>query len=72
MTLTKMLHDVQTGEITEVDFTVEEVKQVEADRKINEKKNLTDKAEAEAKATAKEALLSRLGITAEEARLLLS
>ena len=67
-----MLHDVQTGEITEVDFTVEEVKQVEADRKINEKKNLTDKAEAEAKATAKEALLSRLGITAEEARLLLS
>ena len=30
------------------------------------------KAEAEAKATAKAALLSKLGITAEEARLLLS
>ena len=31
-----------------------------------------EKAEAEAKATAKEALLDRLGITADEAKLLLS
>ena len=34
--------------------------------------NVIAKAEAEAKATAKAALLSKLGITAEEARLLLS
>jgi len=71
MTLTKMVHDVQTGEITEVEFTAQEVKQVEADRKINEKKNLTEKAEAEAKAAAKAAILDRIGLTADELKTIL-
>ena len=45
-----------------------ELKQYEA----NQAENATAKAEAEAKATAKATLLKKLGITAEEARLLLS
>jgi hypothetical protein len=40
--------------------------------KIDQAANATAQAEAEAKETAKAALLDRLGITAEEAQLLLS
>ena len=70
MKITEKEFNVQTGEetITERDETAAEKKareQAEAD-------NLVRQAEAEAKATAKAALLTRLGITAEEARLLLS
>ena len=54
--------------ITERDETVEEI----VEREALEAKALILEAEAEAKATAKAALLSKLGITAEEARLLLS
>ena len=73
MTLTKMFHNVASGEITEVEFTAEEIKQVEADRKINEKKNTTEKAEAEAKAQAKaaaEGKLAALGLTTDDLRAL--
>ena len=70
MKITEKEFNVQTGEetITERDETAAEKKareQAEAD-------NLVRQAEAEAKATAKAALLSKLGITAEEAALLLS
>ena len=43
-----------------------------AQYEIDQAAHLVKKAEAETKATAKAALLSKLGITAEEARLLLS
>ena len=60
-------HNVQTGELIERDATAEEIAQAELDA-ANE---IQAKAEAEAKAEAKAALLERLGITAEEAALLL-
>jgi len=59
--------DVQTGEESTRDFTVEEVRQI-ADSSAIE--NAVDAA-AIAKLEAKAALFSKLGITKEEAKLLL-
>ena len=56
------------GTITENEFNAKQIKEIETGKKDIEK----NQAAAEAKATAKAALLNRLGITAEEARLLLS
>jgi hypothetical protein len=56
------------GTVIERDFTDAELAQIEKDKA----KQLAKQAEAEAKATAKAGLLDRLGITAEEAALLLS
>jgi len=58
----------ETGEEIVRDATSAEIAQMEID-KANE---AARKAEEESKATAKAALLSKLGITAEEAVLLLS
>lgn len=62
-----IIHNVETGEIIEREMNAEELAQLEA-----------DKAEAEAKAAAiaakeaaRAALLDKLGITADEAKLLL-
>jgi hypothetical protein len=56
------------GTVVERDFTKAELAQIEKDKA----EQIAKQAEAEAKATAKAALLNRLGITAEEAALLLS
>ena len=56
------------GTVIERDFTEAELAQQKLDNDYREK----IKAEAEAKAAAKAALLDRLGITEDEARLLLS
>jgi hypothetical protein len=60
-------HNVETGEIIERDMTAAELKQLEIDAKAKAK----ELSEIEAKAAAKSALLERLGITADEATLLL-
>ena len=61
-----------TGEVTERDLTAEEL-QAQADAQAQaEADRLVAEAEAAEKATAKAALLKRLGITAEEAALLLA
>lgn len=65
---TKIIHNAETGEILERELTAEELKQYKADQ---------DKAKADAAAAkkledAKAALLAKLGITQEEANLLLS
>lgn len=60
-------HNIETGEVIEREATAEELAQAEADKAQAE-------AEAEAlvtAATAKDALLEKLGITEDEARLLL-
>lgn len=60
-------HNVETGEVIERDATAAELAQATKDAK-----ETTDRLAAEAaKATAKSALLQRLGITEEEAKLLL-
>jgi hypothetical protein len=63
----KIIADCTTGEVYERDFTQEELKQYEKDQV----RLATEKAEAQAKAQAKAELLERLGITADEAKLLL-
>jgi len=70
MTLTKLIVDCSTGLSTEVELTAEEVAQREADAvAYAEQKVLDDAADAKA-ATDKAALLAKLGITADEAKLL--
>ena len=59
--------DVITGEEIIRDYTSEELLEQQQEQiKVN-----AHKAEAEAKATARQAVLDRLGLTAEEAQLLL-
>ena len=61
-------HNVTTGEIIERELTADELAQLKADK-------AETKAEAEAetiKAAEKAALLAKLGITEDEAKLLLS
>jgi hypothetical protein len=60
-------HNIQTGEVTERDATTAELAQIKKDTA----EEVNRIAEIEAKATAKAALLERLGITADEAALLL-
>ena len=68
----KKIINCETGEVTQRELTKDELTQ----QKIDEANSLAEKAaqqaEAEAQATAKAALLDRLGITADEAKLLLS
>ena len=61
------LHDVKTQEIVEREMNDAEFAQFEA----NQAASAARQAEDEVKATAKAALLARLGITEDEARLLL-
>lgn len=63
----KIEHNVETGEIKEIELNAKEIKDHQALEAATQAKD----AELEAKATAKAALLDRLGITAEEAALLL-
>jgi hypothetical protein len=65
---TVTIHNVETGEITEREMTSDEAAQFLANQKEVEK---LEKAEA-AKAGEKAALLAKLGITEDEAKLLLS
>ena len=62
------IHNTETGEIIERDMNAKELAEWEADKVKAEQQ----KAEAEAKAAQKAALLDRLGITEDEAKLLLA
>ena len=59
-----------TGEIQEIELTQAELDQRETDRVAYEMEQANREAEAAAKAVARTALLTRLGITEEEAELL--
>jgi hypothetical protein len=60
-------HDVATGQITVVELTEEEIAIKETIQQEEAAKSQAEKAKAEAKAV----LLNRLGITEDEAKLLL-
>jgi hypothetical protein len=62
------IHDIETDEIIDREMTDGEFSQYEADQKAKAKRD----AELEAELAAKAALLDRLGITADEAKLLLA
>lgn len=61
------IHNAETNEVIDREMTAAEFKIYEADKIIEADK----KAESEAKAIAKAAILDRLGLTADEAKLLL-
>jgi leucyl aminopeptidase (aminopeptidase T) len=69
---TKLIINCETKEQVEIELTDEEIAQLEADRAKAEADKAQAEADAEAKAEAKADLLAKLGITAEEAALLLS
>jgi phage-related tail fiber protein len=71
MTITVEINAV-TGEEVSREMTTAEQKIQDAYVKVQSDKEAAEQAEAEAAATAKAALLVRLGITADEAKLLLS
>lgn len=64
----KTIVNCETGEMVEREFTAEEIAQWE----IDTQNQLAIKAAEEAKAASKAALLNKLGITEDEAKLLLS
>jgi hypothetical protein len=71
-TLTKIVVNCETGVVAEIPLTGEEIAQREADAQaLAAKKHEEEVAAAEA-AEAKDALLTKLGITADEAKLLLA
>jgi hypothetical protein len=61
-----------TGEVTERPLTAEEIAQREADAQVAAAKAHEEEVKAAEDAAAKAALLAKLGITAEEAKLLLA
>ena len=65
--MSKLIVNCETRETVERELNKAEKDQ----QKIDESAQATQQAEAEAKATAKTVLLTKLGITAEEAALLL-
>jgi hypothetical protein len=61
------IHNVETNEVIDREMTDAEFAQLEADQAVQ----ATRQSEAEAKAAQRADLLERLGITEEEARILL-
>ena len=56
------IHDLATDEVIDREMTAAEFKQYEADQKAL----VASKAEADAKEAAKQAILDRIGLTADE------
>lgn len=71
-TLTKIIVDCSTGVVAEVPLTGEEISQREADAQAAAARKHEEDAQAAADAEAKAALLAKLGITEDEAKLLLA
>lgn len=65
---TEKIVDVVTGKETVRQYTAEEIAAIEAELA----KNAAEKIEQEAKETARQAVLAKLGLTAEEAAALLA
>jgi len=69
---TRIEVNCETGEVQEIELTAEEVAALEAAAAEAQAQQEAAEEEARAKATAKADLLAKLGITEEEAKLLLS
>lgn len=68
MTFKVVDHNVETNEITEREMTIEEIAEMEARQTFV----ANQEAEAQAKAAARQAVLDKLGLTAEEVAALLA
>jgi len=71
-TLTKIIVDCSTGVVAEVPLTSEELAQREADAAQAEADRVAAEQELATKSAQKAELLAKLGISADEAKLLLS
>jgi hypothetical protein len=69
---TKVIVDCSTGETSIVELTAEEIADMQTAQVAAEAERVEREAKVAADAVAKSALLKKLGITQEEARLLLS
>jgi hypothetical protein len=69
---TKIIVNCETGEVSEVELTAEEIKQREADAIAYEKAKADEEQAAAEKAEAKAAIADRLGLTVDELALLLA
>jgi len=67
MTYIERIHDALTNEIVERPYTAEEIAEAQA----AEARFAAEVLEAQAKETERQAVLDKLGLTADEARLLL-
>ncbi len=70
--MSKLIVNCETGETVERELNASEIAQQEIDEANYIAAKAIKDAELQAKATAKAALLTQLGITAEQAKLLLS
>ena len=68
---TKLIVDCSTGAVEEVELTAEEIAQREADAKAYAEAKAKEEAEKAAKEAARAEILQKLGLTAEEAAVLL-
>ena len=68
---TKLVVDCSTGITSEVELTAEEIAQREADAAAFAEAKAKEEADAQAKAEARAAILERLGLSEEEAAVLL-
>ena len=66
------IHNIETNEIIDREMSVEEYKKFKQEEKKYLEFKANEEAEAEAKAAEKQASLAQLGITEEQAKLLLS
>jgi hypothetical protein len=69
---TKLIVNCETGEVSEVELTEEELAQREADAKAAAEAEAIRQAEEAEKAAKKAELLAKLGLTEDEAKLLLA
>jgi hypothetical protein len=69
---TRIEINCETGEVQEIELTDAEVAELTYAAELAAEKKAEEDAQAEADAVAKAALLDRLGITADEAKLLLA
>jgi hypothetical protein len=69
---TEKIVDVTTGEETLREFTKEEIADLVKEQKTLDEKNAIRKAEAELRISDRLAILTKLGLTDDEAKLLLS
>jgi outer membrane protein TolC len=69
---TKIIVNCETGEVSEVELTAEEIKQREADAIAYAKAKADEEQAAAEKAEAKAAIADRLGLTPDELALLLA
>ena len=68
---TKVIVDCSTGETTVVELTAEEIADLETARLAAEDQRKAEAREAAAKESKRQEILERLGLTAEEAAILL-